>query len=151
MYCLYFVDLHLKSCVPPPLDIPPCFDILDIEIHITGFRGRGIAMEKRRSSRKVISLDAKIISNGISHSGITVNLSEDGIYMITATSEDVINFSNQTRVDLQARLTSEEIVNLSCAVKWFQKKTSPNGTRFKMGMEIMDPPAAYTKFIKSRQ
>ena len=108
-------------------------------------------MEKRRSSRKVISLDAKIISNGISHSGITLNLSEDGIYMITASSEDVINFSNNTRINLQARLTSEEIINLSCAIKWFQKKTSPNGTRFKMGMEIMDPPAAYTKFIKSHQ
>jgi hypothetical protein len=108
-------------------------------------------MEKRRSSRKVISLDARIVSNGISQAGITVNLSEDGIYMITATSEDVINFSSQARINLQARLSPEETINLSCAVKWFQKKTSPNGTRFKMGMEIMDPPIAYREFIKSHQ
>ncbi len=108
-------------------------------------------MEKRRSSRKVVSLDARIVSSGISHSGVTVNLSGEGIYMVTASSRDVIDFSQKTTVKLQAVLPTQEKLDLKCSIKWFQKNTSPNGTTFKMGMEIIDPPPVYRKFIKSQK
>ncbi len=108
-------------------------------------------MEKRGSSRKVISLDAKIVSSGISHSGVTVNLSAEGIYMVTTSSPDVIAISHKTTVKLQAVLPTQEKLDLRCSVKWFQKNTSPNGTKFKMGMEIIDPPPVYRKFIKSHK
>ena len=108
-------------------------------------------MEKRRSSRNVISLDARIVSSGISHSGVTVNLSGEGIYMVTTSSRDVIDFPQNTTVKLHAVLPTQETLDLKCSVKWFQKNTSPNGTTFKMGMEIIDPPPVYRRFIKSHQ
>ena len=107
--------------------------------------------EKRHHKRKLISLNAKIISGGTTYSGIIVNLSEEGIYMLTAASDVTIDFSPESRLRLVTELPTKEILGMDCSVKWFQKKTSPKGPRFKIGMEIIDPPLIYIEFAKSHR
>jgi len=109
-----------------------------------------VKMEKRHNKRKVISLDARIISGGQIYSGIIVNMSEEGIFMVNAISRTSIDFTPGSTLKLITQLPTDEILDLDCDVKWFQKKSSPHGPTFKMGMEIINPPLEYRKFIRNR-
>lgn len=106
-------------------------------------------MEKRRSKRIGDSLDAEIIAGDISYNGILLNFSEDGLYMVTATTYSVVDITPSTILKLKSRLPSGTILIMDCEVKWFQTKPSPFGVTFSMGMEILDPPFEYKEFLKS--
>ncbi|MBI4849089.1 MAG: PilZ domain-containing protein [Nitrospirae bacterium] len=106
-------------------------------------------MEKRRAKRLTDNLDAEILAGNTTYSGIIMNLSESGLYMVTATSSKVVDISTDSTIELNCKLPSGETLKMKCEVKWFQTKTSPHGASFSMGMEILDPPANYKKFLKS--
>lgn len=106
-------------------------------------------MDKRRKDRIDESLDAEIISGGVSYSGIIMNFSEAGLYMVTATANSVVDITPSTLLQLKCSLPSGEKVELKCEVKWFQTKPSPHGVSFSMGMEIVNPPKEYKDFIDS--
>lgn len=106
-------------------------------------------MEKRRHKRIIDNLDAEITAGDITYAGIIMNLSEDGCYMVTATSNKDVELGNHLKLKLKCKLPSGKALNMNCEVKWFQTKTSPYGTSFSMGMEIINPPLKYKEFIKS--
>lgn len=106
-------------------------------------------MEKRRHKRLVDNLDAEIVAGGTTYSGIIMNFSEDGLYLVTATSNKVVEIGNHSKIQLKCKLPTGESLDMECEIKWFQTKTSPHGTSFSMGMEILRPPAKYKKFITS--
>jgi hypothetical protein len=106
-------------------------------------------MEKRRHKRIIDNLDAEITSGEITYSGIIMNLSEDGCYMVTATSNKDVEIGNYSKITLKCKLPSGKALSMNCEVKWFQTKTSPYGTSFSMGMEIINPPLKYKEFINS--
>ena len=104
--------------------------------------------EKRRASRIVENLDAEIISGGKSYKGLVMNFSETGLYMVTATADSEVDIAPSTLIDLKCNLSPDKNINLKCEVKWFQPKVSSHGVAFSMGMEILDPPGEYKKFVK---
>ncbi len=106
-------------------------------------------MENRRFERLTNNLDAEIILDGISYSGIIMNFSENGLYLITATIYSIIDIASETILELKCHLPSKEILNLNCEVKWFKKKNSPYGVTFSVGMEIIDPPLRYKEFVST--
>lgn len=106
-------------------------------------------MEKRSTKRIDDSLEAEIVLNGINYSGIIMNFSESGLYMVTATIYDVIDVPAHSKLGLKCKMPSGEAMDLHCEVKWFQTKQSPFGVTFSMGMEIMDPPFQYKEFIRT--
>ena len=107
-------------------------------------------MEKRASERISDSLDAEVIFDGVSFSGIIMNYSEEGLFLVSATLYEVDEVDEKTEVELRCTLPSEEKVNLRCEVKWCNKKDSPFGVSLNMGMKILDPPEKYLKFIRGR-
>ena len=107
--------------------------------------------EKRRARRIDDNLDAKIISAGKTFSGIVMNFSEDGLYMVTAAANNLVDITPSTLVELKCKLPSDKKISLKCEVKWFQTKTSPHGLAFSMGMEILNPPRDYINFIENRR
>lgn len=106
-------------------------------------------MEKRNFNRIVDNLDAEIISNSVSYAGIILNLSENGLYMVTATKYNVDEINPTSVLQMRCKLPTGEAVTLDCHVKWFQTKPSPFGVTFSMGMEIKNPPKEYKEFIKT--
>jgi hypothetical protein len=106
-------------------------------------------MEKRRRKRVIENLDAEIIAGDTMYAGIVMNFSEDGLYMVAATSNKFAEVDDHTGIKLKCTLPSGEALSMNCEIKWFQKKTSPHGTSFGMGMEIVNPPAKYKRFVKS--
>ena len=106
-------------------------------------------MDKRRTKRISESLEAEINLDGVNYSGIIMNFSESGLYMVTATVYDVINVPNNSRLGLTCKLPTGAAVDLNCEVKWFHTKPSPFGVSFSMGMEIDDPPFQYKEFLRT--
>ena len=105
-------------------------------------------MEKRTSERKSESLDAEITIDGLNYSGIIMNYSEYGLFLVSATLYDVDEVDENTEMEIVCTLPSEEKVNLKCKVKWSNKKDSPFGVSLNMGLMIIDPPEKYKEFIK---
>ncbi len=108
-------------------------------------------MDKRRAERIDENLDAEIIAGGVSYPGIIMNFSEAGLYMVTATANNIVDISPSSTVELKCTLPDGKSLNMDCEVKWFQTKTSPHGVSFSMGMEIKSPPKEYEDFINSTQ
>ena len=107
-------------------------------------------MENRVSERISDSLDAEITLDGVNYSGIIMNYSEEGLFLVSATLYDVDAVDEQSEMEIRCVLPSEEKVNLTCKVKWSNKKDSPFGVSLNMGMKILDPPQKYTEFIKGQ-
>ncbi len=105
-------------------------------------------MDKRRIDRIDENLQAEIIAGDVSYAGIIMNFSEDGLYMVTATANSVVDITPSTMLRLKCKLPDGKALELKCEVKWFQTKTSPHGVSFSMGMEILDPPPEYKSFIE---
>jgi hypothetical protein len=106
-------------------------------------------MDKRRSKRIGESLDAEIIAGDIRYNGIILNFSEDGLYMVTATTYSVVDITPSTMLKLKCKLPAGHFLDMNCEVKWFKTKPSPFGITFSMGMEILDPPFEYKEYLKS--
>ncbi len=106
-------------------------------------------MEKRRSERITDSLDVEIVAGGVTYAGLILNCSEEGMYMVTATTYDVVDIPASSTIELKCKLPSGEGILMNCEVKWFQTKPSPYGVTFSMGMELLDPPEKYTDYLST--
>ncbi|MBC8412387.1 MAG: PilZ domain-containing protein [Nitrospira sp.] len=105
-------------------------------------------MNKRLTERVSDNLEAEIISSDMSYAGIILNFSEHGLYMVTATTYNVVDITPSTALQLRCKLPSGEKLEMDCEVKWFQAKSSDHGNTFSMGMEILNPPEKYTEYLK---
>ncbi|GEM_PF-2984098 len=106
-------------------------------------------MGKRRYKRIVDSLNAELILDGVNYSGIIMNFSENGLYMVSATVYSGIDIPSNSIVGLKSTLPSGDVLMMDCEVKWLQTKPSPFGVTFSMGMEIKSPPEKYKEFLKT--
>jgi hypothetical protein len=123
-------------------------------------------MERRRSKRIVVTLEAEIISSAKSYpgfletdtelpdvsvytyAGIIENISEDG--MLFSVSEITnVNFDIGERLEIAFQLPSGERLNLHCMVRRFQDGITPQDLTQRLGMLIIDPPPAFSKFINA--
>ena len=107
-------------------------------------------MEKRTSARKSDSLDAEITLDGMNYSGIIMNYSEEGLFLVSATLYEMGSIDENTEMEVRCTLPSDAKVKLRCEVTWSNKKDSPFGVSLNMGMKIFDPPEKYTEFIRSQ-
>lgn len=107
-------------------------------------------MEKRASERIADSLDAEVTLDGVNYSGIIMNYSEEGLFLVSATLYEVDEVDENAEMEVRCILPTEEEVYLRCKVKWCNKKDSPFGVSLNIGMKILDPPEKYKEFIKEQ-
>lgn len=104
-------------------------------------------MERRRADRKTVKLRAERISCTGNCSVFIENLSETGIKMITAPHKEN-DFAPGKDIDLELELMSGGTINLNCNVKWSYDDPSKDLSS-SVGLEIIEPPAVYRKFVKA--
>ena len=123
-------------------------------------------MERRRSKRIVVMLEAEIISgadsylgflendterpgvNVYTYAGIIENISEDGM-LISVSEITNVNFDIGEKLEIVFQPPSGERLNLHCMVRRFQDRITPQDLKQKIGMEVIDPPPAFRKFINA--
>jgi len=99
-------------------------------------------MESRHSRRLIISLAAELTVGEKRHSVSIENLSDKGIYVVTAPFEPSNGLNPDTTIKLKFKMPSGEKHDLNCNVKWaFQ--TPPHGYTSRVGLEIIDAPFTY--------
>ncbi|MEE9524752.1 MAG: PilZ domain-containing protein [Thermodesulfovibrionales bacterium] len=106
-------------------------------------------MEKRRTKRITVSMKAERISGNLKKAVMIENISESGINMITAPAKTAARFKPGIDVRLKFRLSNGEILNLNCKVRWSYTKVPTDGLTSNVGLEIIDPPKEYRKFVKT--
>ena len=104
-------------------------------------------MERRSSKRITVDLNAERISCTKNCSVFIENLSESGIYMITAPAKNN-EYVPGTEIDLKLKLSKGETIHLNCNVKWVYEN-SPEDLTNSVGLEIDDPPQEYIEFLKT--
>jgi len=100
---------------------------------------RATFLERRRSQRIKICFRATVRSRDITFEGVIDDLSENGVNVLTYSSESPIEFSPESHVVLNFQPTSRETLNLHCNVKWAEK-LQPRASKYRIGMEIINPP-----------
>jgi hypothetical protein len=110
-------------------------------------------MERRRSRRKNVNIEAKIISEGTGYSANIENISKHGISLET-NSKDILDTSTRfnpgTEFKVKFQTPSGEEINLYCKVIW-SYKAAPHGLKSKIGMEVIFPPPSYIDFYETSQ
>jgi hypothetical protein len=106
-------------------------------------------MEKRRSRRIKIKLKAESISGDRKYGVFIENISEHGIQMLTTPSNEHLKYTAGTDIDLKFQLSTGKTLTLRCKVKWSCTKVPPNGLTDSIGLEIIDPPSQYIKFVRA--
>jgi hypothetical protein len=109
-------------------------------------------MEKRRSERRHVKLDARIAANGADSSGFIENICEHGVHIITASGKKVASFVPETIIKLNLQNHSGSKACLDCEVRWVHiNKTPIHGLTYRMGMEILKAPPEYNEFLNALQ
>jgi hypothetical protein len=107
-------------------------------------------MERRRSKRKLVHIEAQLILDEDSYKGYIENISEQGIYIETAARDPLKtpkDFSPGTTVYVKFNLPSGEKIDLHCKITWAYQ-IAPHGLTTSIGLEIIFPPPHYLEFFK---
>lgn len=102
-------------------------------------------MQKRRSPRITKRLEVKFTASDTSITGITSNLSSEGIFVRTKKG-----FHPGVSLDIELYLPSGETIHLKGRVKR-TIKTQLQSVKNGMGIELTDIPQKYKEYIKSLQ
>ncbi len=105
-------------------------------------------MGKNRSKRAILEIQAEIITEDKRHAGTIENLSDNGMYIVTAPPKSEKVFFPGTEIEIRFRLPSEEKLALRCTIKW-SYLTPPHGYTFSLGLKIKDPPLTYHEALNA--
>jgi len=107
-------------------------------------------MEKRRSARKSVSLDARLTVNETNSTGFIENICEHGLHLITASWKSKSCFIPERIIELKVQNASGSEACLNCEVRWVHiNKTPIHGLTYRMGMEILNQPPGYNEFLNA--
>jgi hypothetical protein len=107
-------------------------------------------MEKRRSERIPVSLDARLMRNGANGTGFIENICEHGLHLITASWKSESFYIPETILELRVQNPSGSKAHLHCEVRWVHiNKTPIHGLTYRMGMEILNKPPEYNEFLNA--
>jgi hypothetical protein len=106
-------------------------------------------MEKRRHRRIKVDLKAERLYGNEKFGVFIEDISENGIHMLTSPLKKHEKYTPGTDIDLRFHLSSGETLSLFCKVRWAHVKTPPNGLTDSIGLEIVNPPSRFIKFVRS--
>lgn len=107
-------------------------------------------ISKRRSKRKTFRLKADITLGLNSYKGFVENLSGEGLFGVIIRDDALDDLTAHMLVNVKFEFPTGEVFNLFCEIKRLQADTdSLVGRVYNFGMEIIDQPPAYKKFIST--
>ena len=107
-------------------------------------------MKKVLPIRIPVYINAKLVSDSKNFDGIIGNLSQTGAFVETLPTRTVNSFTPRKKLELHFQTTAKKTLILNCEVVWLYTKRNTNDNfANSMGLEIIDPPAAYKNFFKT--
>jgi len=106
-------------------------------------------MERRKAKRVSVNLKAERISGSDKQSVFIEDISERGIHMITSPSAAIRKYSPGSEIELNLELATGIKILLHCITRWAYRMAPPDSQVDSIGLEILNPPAEYLRFLKS--
>jgi len=106
-------------------------------------------MERRRFKRIKVNLKAERISGDEKYAVFIENISEHGIHLITTSSQAHKKYTPGKELELKLQLLTGETINLRCKAQWAYSRIPPEKVTDSIGLEIIDPPLQYIKFVRA--
>jgi hypothetical protein len=109
-------------------------------------------MENRSFQRIAVSIESDLIASDTSFSVVINNISETGICLniISSQLKTSIHLRSETKLRLKFQIPSEEMLYLYCRVIWSYQVSTPVVIK-KVGLEIINPPSIFKKFVRTLQ
>ncbi|MBI4843189.1 MAG: PilZ domain-containing protein [Nitrospirae bacterium] len=108
-----------------------------------------MSSERRRAKRITDFLEGELLCCDTVYPGMILDISENGLYFVTATIKHVKDFTKETIVELFLKIPSSRALNLVCRVRWFSDKSTNHGDSFCLGLEVIMPPQQYIELARS--
>jgi hypothetical protein len=96
-----------------------------------------------------VYLEVELICSDVSYAAFVENISEDGMYLSIVHIMTEGHIRPKTKLYLKVRLPSGERISLNCREKW-SERNSPHSLIERIGMEIINPPEKFIKFIENK-
>jgi len=106
-------------------------------------------MERRRAKRISVNLKAQRISGDEKHAVFIEDISESGIHIITAPSVASKKYIPGMDIIVRLYISAKDKITLHCKTRWAYHKMPPEKDVDSIGLEIIQPPAEYIKFIRT--
>jgi hypothetical protein len=104
--------------------------------------------EKRSSQRIDVFLTGEFLINDNNVPALIENISFNGIYMKLSPDNSFVDLPVGQVYELEFKLSSGEVLNYNCTVKW-SYKALPHNVVTCIGSEIMNPTKKYKEFLGS--
>ncbi|MBI5739220.1 MAG: PilZ domain-containing protein [Nitrospirae bacterium] len=105
-------------------------------------------MEARQHQRVIVSFPAELVCRDKRVAGTIENLSDNGVYVVTAPQKNPSDLCPDTMLELRFQNSTGDAHVLHCKVKW-SYMTPPHGFTNSVGMEIIDPPSTYKELLRN--
>lgn len=105
-------------------------------------------MDARQHKRIIVNFPAELICKDKRYASTIENLSENGVYAVTAPQGGCSGFTPDTILELKFQSPSGEKYALNCRIIW-SYQTPPHGFTSSVGMEIINPPLSYQEFLRT--
>ncbi len=103
---------------------------------------------KRRQIRTPVNVKAELVSGLGNYKGSIMDLSDDGLYLVTEPTKASTDFIPGNSVNVKFQTHSGKNLTLNCEVAWLHiHKTPPYGLTNEMGVGIIDTPQEYREFF----
>jgi len=106
-------------------------------------------VERRRSNRIAVNLQAQRISGAEKHTVFIEDISERGIHIITAPSVAYKKYTPGMDINVRFQISASEKITLHCKTRWAYHKMPPEKEIDSIGLEVIHPPAEYIEFIRA--
>jgi hypothetical protein len=105
-------------------------------------------MDNRLFKRNIVNIQAELICADMRCASFIENLSEEGVYIVTAPTDTSLDFRPDAPAELRFELPEGNRHYLNCKIKW-SYKTPPHGLTSSIGMKVIDPPASYREALQA--
>ena len=106
--------------------------------------------EKRGSKRTFNSIEAKLNCGRKNYTCAIENIARNGLLVIVASKKNVTTFIPEAIVRLKFQSSNGKTINLRCEMRWVHINKIPiYGFRYRLGVETINPPIEYKKFLKT--
>ena len=106
-------------------------------------------MEKRKSRRIPVRLEAFILTGEKTYMGSIENVSEDGFeYLVESPIMVPEDFHYEKTVEIYFQIPSGEAVHMYCTVKWLSKRSSVDDP-LTIGVKITVPSPKFSGLIQT--
>ncbi len=102
----------------------------------------------KRRKRTPVNVEAELISGGKSYDGFIMDVSDDGIFIVTRPTQTSKDFIPGNPVKVKFQTLSGERLDLNGEIAWLHiHKAPPHGLTNEIGIGIIEAPQEYRDFF----